>query len=54
MRSCLLSSAALLALAPTAFADTASAEIEREVIVVEATQTNLDNFVYPGLTSTID
>ena len=54
MRSCLLSTAALLALAPTAFADTASAEIEREVIVVEATQTHFDSFVYPGLTSTID
>ena len=54
MRSCLLSTAAILALTPAALADTASAEAEREVIVVEATQTNFDSFVYPGLTSTID
>lgn len=54
MRSCLLSSAALLALTPASLADTTDAEADREVIVVEATQTDFDTFVYPGLTSTID
>ncbi|WP_300530072.1 TonB-dependent receptor [Maricaulis sp.] len=54
MRSCLLSTAAILALTPAALADAANAEMEREVIVVEATQTHFDSFVYPGLTSTID
>lgn len=48
-----LSSAALAAaLSPTALAQD-NAE-NREIITVEATKTELDSFIYPGLTSSID
>lgn len=53
MKSVLLSGAAALALAGPALAQD-RAETDEDVIVVQATHTELDAFVYPGMTATID
>ncbi len=54
MKTVMLGSAAAIALTLPAIAE-ASAEAEmREVIVVQATKTEIESFTYPGLTSVID
>ena len=54
MKSVLLSGAAALVLATPVFAQQDTGDGDIDVIVVEATKTELDAFVYPGMTATID
>jgi hemoglobin/transferrin/lactoferrin receptor protein len=54
MKRVFLASTALFALATPAFAQTASEETSEDVIIVETTYTELDRFVYPGATATVD
>lgn len=54
MKSVLLSSAAALALSLPALAQDIDEDPAIDVIVVETTKTNLDAFVYPGMTASID
>ena len=55
MRHLLLTGTAALTLgAPTYAEETGAADSDVEVIIVEATHTKLDAFVYPGMTATID
>lgn len=54
MRTVLLASAAALAVSGGAAARDNSEREDADVIVVEATYTQLDAFVYPGMTATID
>ncbi|WP_203292847.1 TonB-dependent receptor domain-containing protein [Maricaulis parjimensis] len=54
MRSVLLSGAAALALATPVLAQDGNEDDAIDVIVVETTKTDLDAFVYPGMTATID
>jgi len=54
MKRVFLASTALLALASPGFAQTDSPGTTEDVIIVEATYTELDSFVYPGATATLD
>ncbi|WP_417487317.1 TonB-dependent receptor domain-containing protein [Maricaulis sp.] len=54
MKRVFLASTALFALATPAFAQTDSEETSEDVIIVETTYTELDRFVYPGATATVD
>jgi hemoglobin/transferrin/lactoferrin receptor protein len=54
MKSVLLSGAAALAIATPAFAQEISGDDGVDIIVVETTKTDLDAFVYPGMTATVD
>ncbi|MBR9824661.1 MAG: TonB-dependent receptor [Alphaproteobacteria bacterium] len=54
MKNVMMGGAAVLALAISTHPSALAAAAEREIIVVQATQTEIDSFNYPGLTSVID
>ncbi len=54
MKRVFLATTALLTLAAPGFAQEGETDTSEDVIIVEATRTQLDSFVYPGATASID